>query len=62
MFYIWKRETGKPWELIESSEDEEYISKREQEMRMQQGGSRLASWGTAYKLTDYNMNDEERNK
>ena len=62
MFYIWKREMGNPWQLIESNEDEAYIKQREQELRSAQGGSRLGSWGTAYKITDYEMTGDELTK
>lgn len=62
MFYIWKREMGSAWQLVESSESEAYIAQREQELRKSQGGGRLASWGTAYKVTDYEMTGDELTK
>ena len=60
MWYAWKRELGKEWTLIFSTDSEEEIKEKEKELRREQGGNRLASWGTAFKITDYELSDEEK--
>ncbi len=60
MWYAWKKELGSEWQLVYSTESEEEIRAKEAELRRNLGGNRLTSWGTAFKVTDYELSDEEK--
>jgi hypothetical protein len=64
MWYAWKKEMGSEWKLVYSTESEEEIKAKEAELRRNQGGSRLAAWasGAVFKITDYELSDEEKKK
>ena len=60
MFYLWRNKLGAGWELIESSEDEEYIRVREKECTTAVACNPIKGLGTAYIVTDYEFPIEEQ--
>lgn len=62
MFYLWKNDCGAGWELIDKSEDEEHIRKREKECAAEQAANQFYCWGQSYRVTDFEFPLEEQKR
>ncbi len=62
MWYLWKNETSSGWQLLESSEDEEYIKGREKELGagLAMGVGAFRAMCTKYMVTDHDLPEEDK--